>query len=450
TATRSSTLRRSSAADQGHERRGRPAGRRPRRRRRGAHAAAEGGRQARGALPLPRRAHAELLRQPGEGLLLLLRLRQGRRRLHLRARDAGPRLRRGRRVARRALPDPARVRAGVARRGRSPPPAAAPLRAARPGRDLLRAAPVGIPGGLVRPRLPRRPGAAGGGLPRVPARARAGRRPAHPQGAREGLHRRRAARRRPLAGARRRLLPAPAALPARRRARAGARVPGAPAPRRRPAARKYVNTPESELFRKGDVVYGLDRARDAILKEERACVVEGNTDVLALRQAGFRPVVACMGTALTEAQLRELGRLAKRLFLAFDGDEAGEAATLRGMELAVARGFEVNVVALPPLPDTPEKREAIRWASDRFGMAPQLPSVRATQAALSPRRVAAAIRRERAALAGVVAHPSLVPILAELPPHHFPDEASRAVRAHLVDGAPVEGEALGLLAELDA
>jgi len=261
-----------------------------------------------------------------------------------------------------------------------------------------------------------------------------------------------------------------------------------------PLRGKYVNTPESELFRKGDVVYGLDRARDAILKEERACVVEGNTDVLALRQAGFRPVVACMGTALTEAQLRELGRLAKRLFLAFDGDEAGEAATLRGMELAVARGFEVNVVALPPgvdpaddpagfearlasaapyavhrtqveadrggfqavtaflrpLPDTPEKREAIRWASDRFGMAPQLPSVRATQAALSPRRVAAAIRRERAALAGVVAHPSLVPILAELPPHHFHDEASRAVRAHLVDGAPVEGEALGLLAELDA
>src|SRR5581483_3728237 len=261
-----------------------------------------------------------------------------------------------------------------------------------------------------------------------------------------------------------------------------------------PLRGKYVNSPESELFRKGDVVYGLDRARDAILKEERACVVEGNTDVLALRQAGFRPVVACMGTALTEAQLRELGRLAKRLFLAFDGDEAGEAATLRGMELAVARGFEVNVVALPPgvdpaddpagfearlasaapyavhrtqveadrggfqavtaflrpLPDTPEKREAIRWASDRFGMAPQLPSVRATQAALSPRRVAAAIRRERAALAGVVAHPSLVPILAELPPHHFHDEASRAVRAHLVDGAPVEGEALGLLAELDA
>ena len=69
--------------------------------------------------------------------------------------------------------------------------------------------------------------------------------------------------------------------------------------------------------------------------------------MIALRQAGFEPVVACMGTALTEAQLRELGRLTKRLWLAFDGDAAGESAALRGMELAVAQGFDVKVVALP-------------------------------------------------------------------------------------------------------
>ena len=84
-----------------------------------------------------------------------------------------------------------------------------------------------------------------------------------------------------------------------------------------------MNTPESELFTKGAVVYGLDHARAAIAKEDRACIVEGNTDVLALRQAGVQPVVACMGTALTEQQLRELGRLTKRLWLAFDGDAAG-------------------------------------------------------------------------------------------------------------------------------
>src|ERR671935_1600066 len=114
-----------------------------------------------------------------------------------------------------------------------------------------------------------------------------------------------------------------------------------------PLHAKYVNSPESELFRKGDLLYGIDRARGAIAKQERAVVVEGNTDVLALRQAGIEPVVASMGTALTERQPRELSRLTTRLFLCFDGDKAGEAATLRGMELAAAHGFEIRVVPLP-------------------------------------------------------------------------------------------------------
>src|SRR5204862_5639689 len=80
-----------------------------------------------------------------------------------------------------------------------------------------------------------------------------------------------------------------------------------------PLRANYVNTLESELFHKGWVVYGLDRARAAIAREDRACVAEGNTDVIALRQAGLEPVVACMGTALTEQQLREFGRLTTRL-----------------------------------------------------------------------------------------------------------------------------------------
>lgn len=262
-----------------------------------------------------------------------------------------------------------------------------------------------------------------------------------------------------------------------------------------PLRGKYVNTPESELFVKGAVVYGLDKARQDISKEDRAVVVEGNTDVIALRQAGFKPVVACMGTALTDAQLRELGRLTKRLWLAFDGDAAGSSATLRGMELAVQQRFEVNVVALTPgkdpadepdnfeqrlatskpyalhrtqieaetggfqavnaflrpLPDSPEKEMAKRWASDRFGMGLQLPSVRASsEAALSPKRVDAETRREHEALAGVIAHPSLVPILAELDAHHFHDETSRALRSHLVDGTPLDADTVALLAELNA
>src|SRR5438046_3669343 len=84
-----------------------------------------------------------------------------------------------------------------------------------------------------------------------------------------------------------------------------------------PLRAKYVNSPEGDLFRKGDLLYGLHQARAAVAKQDRAVVVEGNTDVLALRQSGFEPVVASMGTALTENQLRELGRLTKRLFLCF-------------------------------------------------------------------------------------------------------------------------------------
>ena len=114
-----------------------------------------------------------------------------------------------------------------------------------------------------------------------------------------------------------------------------------------PLRGKYVNSPEGDLFHKGSILYGLHLARNAISKQDRAAIVEGNTDVIALRQAGFEPVVASMGTALTEGQLREVGRLTRRLFLCFDADAAGQEATLRGMELASTRGFDVRVVALP-------------------------------------------------------------------------------------------------------
>src|SRR4249919_2071666 len=124
-----------------------------------------------------------------------------------------------------------------------------------------------------------------------------------------------------------------------------------------PLRGKYVNSPEGDLFHKGAILYGLHLAKAAIGKQDFAAVVEGNTDVIALRQAGFEPVVASMGTALTERQLRELGRLTKRLFLCFDADAAGQEATLRGMELAAARGFDVKVVILPPGQDPADAPE---------------------------------------------------------------------------------------------
>jgi DNA primase len=248
-----------------------------------------------------------------------------------------------------------------------------------------------------------------------------------------------------------------------------------------------VNSPEGELFRKGDLLYGLDRARAAIAKQERAVVVEGNTDVLALRQAGIDPVVASMGTALTERQLKELARLSNRLWLCFDGDAAGEAATLRGMELAAAQGLDVHVVALPPgfdpadladgfeqrlgaaesyllyrtrieieraadrqeafvrvrevlarFEDSPQRHEAIRFAADKLDLPKETQAGLAPRAAasstgqVSPRLLDAGARLERNALAGVTAH--------ELGPEHFDSEEHRHLRAQLVNGGELDPE----------
>ncbi len=200
----------------------------------GADVAAQGGRALLRPLPLPRGADAELLRQPGRQALPLLRLRQGRRRDHVRPRDREPRLRRGRRVARGAIPRHARVRGDLAA-ARGVAQAARPAaRGARPGDILLRAAPLGDGRGRAGARVPREPRARRGGLPRVPARPLAGKR-ACGEGAGEGVHARRAARRRADQRARQRLLPAAADVPARRRARARRRLPGAQAARGRSA-----------------------------------------------------------------------------------------------------------------------------------------------------------------------------------------------------------------------
>jgi DNA primase len=272
-----------------------------------------------------------------------------------------------------------------------------------------------------------------------------------------------------------------------------------------PLRAKYVNSPEGELFRKGDLLYGLDRGRAAIAKQERAVVVEGNTDVLALRQAGIESVVASMGTALTERQLKELGRLTTRVWLCFDGDAAGEAATLRGMELAAAQGLDVRVVALPAgldpadladgfeqrlgraesylgyrvrleidraddrqeafvrvrevlarSEDSPERQDAIRYAADKLDLPKETQAGLAPRAGasmtgrVSPRLLDAGARLERNALAGVAAHRSLVPVLAELGPEHFDSETYQQVRDQLVSGRDPEEELVGLVAELDA
>ena len=97
---------------------------------------------------------------------------------------------------------------------------------------------------------------------------------------------------------------------------------------------KFINSPQSPLFDKGGMLYGLDRASRAIRAASEAVLVEGYLDVMAAHQAGFENVISPMGTSITEGQLRLLKRFAKRIVLALDPDSAGNAATLRGLELA--------------------------------------------------------------------------------------------------------------------
>ncbi|MBI3244217.1 MAG: DNA primase [Chloroflexi bacterium] len=97
---------------------------------------------------------------------------------------------------------------------------------------------------------------------------------------------------------------------------------------------KFLNSPQTPLFNKGETVYALDRARKAISASGVAVLVEGYMDVMAAHQAGFANVVSAMGTALTETQLRLIKKFAKRIVLALDADAAGDKATLRGLSVA--------------------------------------------------------------------------------------------------------------------
>jgi len=110
---------------------------------------------------------------------------------------------------------------------------------------------------------------------------------------------------------------------------------------------KYLNTPETRVYHKGSVLYGLHAARSAIREANAAIVVEGYMDFHALFQAGVHNVVASSGTALTVEQAKLLRRYGRKVFLVFDPDAAGISAASRGMEVLAREGLEVGVVNLP-------------------------------------------------------------------------------------------------------
>lgn len=110
---------------------------------------------------------------------------------------------------------------------------------------------------------------------------------------------------------------------------------------------KYVNTPETPLFSKGNLLYGLDVARDTIRRSRTALVMEGYTDVIVAHQYGFGDAVAVLGTALGEGHIRILRRFADRIVLVLDGDEAGQRRANEVLELFVAEQVDLQILTLP-------------------------------------------------------------------------------------------------------
>ena len=110
---------------------------------------------------------------------------------------------------------------------------------------------------------------------------------------------------------------------------------------------KYLNSPETPIYHKGRVLYGLSDTKDAIRRRDAVLVVEGYMDLLSLVQTGIEHVAATSGTALTENQCRTLARYARQVVLLFDGDAAGSTAAMRGLEVILGTGLDVRVVSLP-------------------------------------------------------------------------------------------------------
>lgn len=113
-------------------------------------------------------------------------------------------------------------------------------------------------------------------------------------------------------------------------------------------APKYLNSPQSPIYDKSSILYGLYEARDDIRRARRALLVEGYLDVIALAQSGIPIAVAACGTALTEQHAKTLGRQAPEIITLYDGDEAGQEATRKACLLLLSAGLTVRVIALPP------------------------------------------------------------------------------------------------------
>jgi DNA primase len=110
---------------------------------------------------------------------------------------------------------------------------------------------------------------------------------------------------------------------------------------------KYLNSPESEIYHKSRILYGMFQARKAISQEERCYLVEGYTDVMSLHEAGIENVVASSGTSLTQEQVKLIKRFTPNITILYDGDPAGIKASIRGIDIVLEEGMNVKIVLLP-------------------------------------------------------------------------------------------------------
>lgn len=116
---------------------------------------------------------------------------------------------------------------------------------------------------------------------------------------------------------------------------------------------KYLNSPESEIYHKSNVLYGIFHAKKTIIQENKCYLVEGYTDVISMHQAGIENVVASSGTSLTVEQIRLIKRFTNNITVLYDGDPAGMKASLRGIDLILEEGMNVRVILLPE-PEDPD------------------------------------------------------------------------------------------------
>lgn len=110
---------------------------------------------------------------------------------------------------------------------------------------------------------------------------------------------------------------------------------------------KYLNSPESDIYHKSDILYGIYQGKNAIIKQDFCYLVEGYMDVISLHQSGIENVVASSGTSLTEGQIRQIKRLTQNITVLYDGDAAGIRASFRGIDMLLAAGMNVRVLSFP-------------------------------------------------------------------------------------------------------